>query len=63
LQLSAQNKKQLYAKGVQSIEEKDYFSAAQYFNQLILLDSTQAIYQYKYAEASRLNYDYSIAYH
>ena len=63
LQLSAQNKKQLYAKGVQSIEEKDYFSAAQYFNQLILLDSTQTIYRYKYAEASRLNYDYTIAYH
>ena len=58
-----QNKKQLYAKGVQSLEEKDYFSAAQYFNQLILLDSTQAIYQYKYAEASRLNYDFEIAYH
>lgn len=59
----AQNKKQLYAKGVQSLDEKDYFSAAQYFNQLIILDSTQAIYQYKYAEASRLNYDYDIAYH
>lgn len=45
------------------MDEKDYFSAAQYFNQLILLDSTQAVYQYKYAEASRLNYDYDIAYH
>lgn len=63
LQTNAQNKKQLYTKGLTSIEEKDYFSAAQYFNQLILLDSTQAIYQYKYAEASRLNYDYDIAYH
>jgi len=62
-QITAQNKKQLYAKGNESIEQKDYFAAAQYFNQLILLDSTQAIYQYKYAEASRLNYDYEIAYH
>lgn len=61
--LSAQNKKQLYANGVKSMDEKDYFSAAQYFNRLILLDSTQALYQYKYAEASRLNYDFDIAYH
>ena len=62
----AQNKnlkKDLYAKGISSFSEKDYFSAAQYFNQLILLDSSQIIYQYKYAEASRLNYDFDIAYH
>jgi hypothetical protein len=57
------NKKTLYAKGTESMEQKDYFSAAQYFNQLILLDSSQVIYQYKYAEASRLNYDFDIAYH
>jgi hypothetical protein len=64
--VSAQSKnlkKDLYANGVSSFGEKDYFSAAQYFNQLILLDSTQLIYMYKYAEASRLNYDYDIAYH
>jgi hypothetical protein len=64
--VSAQSKnvkKDLYAKGVQSFGEKDYFSAAQYFNQLILLDSAQLIYLYKYAEASRLNYDFDIAYH
>ncbi|MBK7666155.1 MAG: hypothetical protein IPJ32_01740 [Sphingobacteriaceae bacterium] len=61
--LSQSNKKTLYAKGVESFGEKDYFSAAQYFNQLILLDSSQIIYQYKYAEASRLNYDFDIAYH
>lgn len=48
---------------MKSLDEKDYFSAAQYFNQLILLDSSQVIYQYKYAEASRLNYDFDIAYH
>lgn len=63
LSLSAQNKKQLYTSGVKSMDEKDYFSAAQYFNRLILLDSTQALYQFKYAEASRLNYDFDIAYH
>lgn len=63
--VSAQSKfkKDLYAKGNSSFGEKDYFSAAQYFNQLILLDSTQLIYMYKYAEASRLNYDLEIAYH
>ncbi len=64
--LSAQGKnlkKDLYTKGTASFGEKDYFQAAQYFNQLILLDSSQVIYQYKYAEASRLNYDFDIAYH
>jgi hypothetical protein len=60
---SSSVKKTLYAKGNESFSEKDYFSAAQYFNQLILLDSTQLIYMYKYAEASRLNYDFDIAYH
>lgn len=43
--------------------EKDYYSAAQYFNKLILIDSTEISYQNSYAEASRLNYDYDIAYH
>ncbi|MGZ3884148.1 MAG: hypothetical protein ACXVP0_15565 [Bacteroidia bacterium] len=50
------------AQGQKSLDEKDYFSAAQYFNQLVIFDSSQIIYQYKYAEASRLNYDYDIAY-
>ena len=61
--LFCQSKKTLYAEGQKSIDAKDYFSAAQYFNQLILLDSSQFIYQYKYAEASRLNYDFDIAYY
>lgn len=59
----SQSKKTLYAQGEKNIADKDYFSAAQCYNQLILLDSTQMIYQYKYAEASRLNYDFDIAYH
>lgn len=57
------SKKHLLVEGQKSMDGKDYFSAAQYFNQLILMDSTQIIYQYKYAEASRLNYDNDIAYH
>jgi tetratricopeptide (TPR) repeat protein len=57
----SQSKKNLYIKGQKSLDDKDYFSAAQYFNQLIMLDSTQIVYQYKYAEASRLNYDLDIA--
>jgi tetratricopeptide (TPR) repeat protein len=57
----SQSKKNLFTKGQKSLDEKDYFSAAQYFNQLIMLDSTQIVYQYKYAEASRLNYDLDIA--
>lgn len=45
------------------MEEKDYFTAAQLYNKLILLDSSEMIFQYRYAEASRLNYDYDIALH
>jgi hypothetical protein len=59
----SQSKKYLFNKGQKSLDEKDYFAAAQYFNQLILADSSQIIYQYKYADASRLNYDLDIALH
>lgn len=46
-----------------SMKEKDYFSAAQYYNQVINIDSTRMDYQYLYAQASRLNFDLDIAEH
>jgi hypothetical protein len=59
----AQKTKQLIADGDKSFAENDFFSAAGYYNQAILQDSSDIALQYKYAEASRLNYDYDIADH
>ncbi len=61
--LSAQNLKSLIKQGEQAMQEKDYFSAAQVYNEIILVDSSNMDFQYKYAEASRLNYDLAIAEH
>src|ERR1700741_3263660 len=60
---SAQSLKTLLKQGEQAMKDKDYFTAAQVYNQVILLDSSVLDYQYKYAEASRLNYDSDIAEH
>lgn len=59
----SQSMKSLLKQGEEAMKEKDYFSAAQIYNQVILLDSAEMDYQYKYAEASRLNYDTDIAEH
>jgi hypothetical protein len=59
----SQRMKQLLADGDKAFADKDYFSAAQYYNRAILQDSSDIALQYKYAEASRLNYDYDIADH
>ena len=59
--LSAQKLKQLLEDGDKAFAENDFFSAAIYFNKAILQDSTDITIQYKYAEASRLNFDYDIA--
>lgn len=45
------------------MNNKDYFSAAQDYNHVILKDSSNIQYQYFYAEASRLNFDNDIALH
>ena len=55
----AQKTKTLLADGDKAFADKDYFSAAGYYNRAILQDSTDIAVQYKYAEASRLN---SLAY-
>ena len=47
--------------GSGALAEKDFFAAAQIYNQVILLDSATLEYQYLYATASRLNYDNDIA--
>lgn len=53
--------KQLITDGDKSFAENDFFSASIYYNNAILMDSSDITLQYKYAEASRLNYDYDVA--
>ncbi|MBS1645983.1 MAG: hypothetical protein JST67_01445 [Bacteroidetes bacterium] len=45
------------------MQDKNYFSAAQVYNQIILQDSFNLSYQYLYADASRLNFDNDISLH
>ena len=59
--VSAQKLKQLLEDGDKAFAENDFFSAAIYYNKAILQDSSDISIQYKYAEASRLNFDYDIA--
>ncbi len=59
--VSAQKLKTLIESGDQAFSDNDFFGASLYYNQAILRDSTDMSIQYKYAEASRLNYDYDIA--
>ena len=59
----AQKLKQVIADGDKAFADNNFFSAALYYNQAILQDSTDIAIQYKYADASRLNFDYQIADH
>lgn len=59
----SQNLKKLLKQGEEAMNEKDYFSAAQIYNQVILIDSSNLQYLYNYATASRLNFDNDIALH
>lgn len=59
----AQSIKKLLRQGEDAIAIKDYSSAAQIYNQVILLDSSRIEYQVLFADASRLNYDESTALH
>jgi hypothetical protein len=59
--LSAQKLKTLIESGDQAFADNDFFGASIYYNQAILRDSTDMDIQYKYAEASRLNYDFDVA--
>lgn len=55
--------KQLLKQGTQANQIKDYSSAAQIYNEVILLDSSNIEYQLLFADASRLNYDNAAALH
>ena len=55
--LYSQSIKQYLKLGAEATSRKDYSSAAQYYNQVILLDSSKVEYQLLFADASRLNYD------
>ncbi len=59
----SQKTKTLLADGDKAFAEKDYFSAAGYYNRAIMQDSSDIVVQYKYADASRLNFDLAIAEH
>src|SRR4051812_15578920 len=61
--LHAQKLKQLLSDGDKSMASNDFFSAAEYYQQAIFQDSSDIAIQYKFADASRLNYDYDIAEH
>ena len=55
--------KQLLKQGVEANELRDFSSAAQIYNQIILIDSSKIEYQLLFADASRLNYDNETALH
>lgn len=59
--LFAQKTKTLLQSGDKAMKENDFFGATIYYNRAIMQDSSDIDLQYKYAEASRLNYDYPIA--
>ena len=55
--------KTLIEDGDKAFVDRDFFGASIYYNNAILIDSSEISLQYKYAEASRLNYDFDIAEH
>ena len=59
----AQSIKQLLKQGSDAMSIKDYSSATQIYNQIILIDSSNVTYQLLFADASRLNYDNATALH
>jgi hypothetical protein len=59
----AQSIKQLLKQGSDAMGIKDYSSATQIYNQVILIDSSNVTYQLLFADASRLNYDNATALH
>ncbi len=60
-QANAQRLKTLIAQGDKAFAESDFFAASLYYNKAVIKDSTDIALQYKYAEAGRLNYDYTNA--
>ena len=60
---NAQSIKQFLKQGSEATANKDYSSAAQIYNQVILIDSSNIEYQILFADASRLNYDNDVSLH
>ena len=56
--LQSQNLKTLIKDGDQSMAEKDYNSACQYYGRALSIDSLKLDLIWKYAESCRLNYDF-----
>ncbi len=61
--VQAQKLKTLLNDGNNAFDNKDFFSASIYYERALLQDSSAIEIQYKYADASRLNYDFEIASH
>ena len=61
--LFSQSIKSFLKQGSEAMSKKDYSSAAQIYNQVILIDSSNIEYQLLFADASRLNYDGDVALH
>jgi hypothetical protein len=61
--LQAQKQKTLIADGDKAFAENDFFGASLYYDKALMQDSSDIVLQYKYAEASRLNFDFDIAEH
>lgn len=61
--INAQSIKHLLKQGSEAVSKKDYSSAAQIYNQIILIDSSKIEYQLLFADASRLNYDNDVSLH
>lgn len=60
---NSQNIKRLLKQGSDATLQKDFSSAAQIYNQIILIDSSKIEYQLLFADASRLNHDGDAALH
>ena len=59
--LQSQSIKQLLKQGAEVNSNKDYSSAAQIYNQVILLNSSKIEYQILFCRCFRLNYDNDVS--
>ncbi|MCW3077551.1 MAG: hypothetical protein JWO32_2160 [Bacteroidetes bacterium] len=60
--VKAQSNRSMLLQAEAAMANKDWYTAAQYYNRLFYRDSSDVSVQYNYAEASRLNFDLDIAY-
>ena len=59
--LVAQSDRKLRLQAEDAFANKDWYSAAQYYYRMFNRDSSSLELKYKYAEASRLNFDFDVA--